>query len=161
MDIIFKCPHCEQEMEVDASGAGTEIECPSCSNQIVVPPPDPAAVADGAAEPPTPPPVPAKAEKHFAVPVHQHTPEALIKKPRAKPLDIIAKEGDKTMRIKTIKRTDCQEVGKDHFDETVSEFLEKVGQLNIVSVHTVNYSYVDVSTRQILLDYGVVIVFKG
>jgi DNA-directed RNA polymerase subunit RPC12/RpoP len=163
MDITFKCPHCDQELEVDASGAGSEIECPACSNSITVPVPEPAevAAADARAAAPPPPPAPAKEEKHFAVPVHQHAPETLIKKSTAKALDIIAKEGDKTLRIKTIKRSDCQEVGKDHFDETVSAFLEKVGQLNIVSIHPINYSFMELSTRHILTDYGVMIVFKG
>lgn len=160
MDIIFKCPNCEQELEVDASGAGSDIECPACSKTITVPVPessDTPATADAAAPPPAPP----KEEKHFSVPVHTHTPDSLIKKPAARPLDIVAKEGDKTLRIKTFKRTDCQEVGKDHFDEKVSEFLEKVGQANIVSVVPINYSYVELGSRQLLTDYGVMIVFKG
>ena len=153
MDITFKCPNCEQELEVDASGAGSDIECPACSKTITVPVPEfaetPAANAPASATPPAPPP---KEEKHFAVPVHAHSAEALIKKPNARPLEVVAKEGDKTLRIKTFKRTDCQEVGKDHFDETVSAFLEKVGQANIVSVSSINYSYMELSSRQILTD---------
>jgi hypothetical protein len=163
MDITFKCPHCEQELEVDATGAGSQIECPACSNTITVPIPEAAEVAAGDARAALAPvaAAPAKEEKHFAVPVHEHTPAALIHLSKAKSLDIIAKEGDKTLRIKTIKRTDCQEVGKDHFDETVSAFLEKVGHVNIVSIHSINYSFMELSTRHILTDYGVMIVFKG
>src|ERR1041385_14049 len=37
MDIIFNCPECEQELEVDAAGAGSEIECPSCGETILIP----------------------------------------------------------------------------------------------------------------------------
>src|SRR5580658_6742100 len=83
MDISFKCPICDQELEVDASGAGSNIECPSCSNSITVPQPDPAAVVHAAAVAPAPaPPEPPKEEKHFSVPVHQHAPpQELIKKP--------------------------------------------------------------------------------
>ncbi len=161
MDIMFKCPHCDQELEVDASGAGSEIECPACSNSITVPAPE-------NAQPPTPrvaaapaPPAPPKEEKHFAVPVHEHAPESLIVKSNAKSLDVIAKEGDKTLRIKTIKRSDCQEVGKDHFDEIVSAFLDKVGHVNIVNILPINYSYIELASRHILTDYGVMIVFKG
>jgi hypothetical protein len=107
------------------------------------------------------PPEPPKEEKHFSVPVHERAPsQELIKKP-ARPLDVIAKEGDKTMRIKTFKRTDCVEVGKDHFDEVVSSFLEKVGQSNIVSINPISYSYIELGSRQIMGDYGVMIVFKG
>jgi hypothetical protein len=160
MDISFKCPICDQELEVDASGAGSNIECPSCSNSITVPSPDPsvvvnvAVVAAAPAEPP-------KEEKHFSVPVHAHVPEqALIQKPN-RPLDVVAKEGDKTMRIKTFKRTDCVEVGKDRFDEIVSSFLEKVGQVNIVSINPISYSYQELASRQMMGDYGVMIIYKG
>jgi hypothetical protein len=163
MDIIFKCPACDQELAVDASGGGSEIECPACSTPITVPMPDPSSVSVEAVPtaPPSTPIPQAKEEKHFAVPVHAHAPDTLIKKPSNRTLDVIAKEGDKTLRIKTFKRTDCQEVGKDHFDETVSDFLQKVGQANIVSVTSINYSYLELASRQHLTDYGVMIVFKG
>jgi DNA-directed RNA polymerase subunit RPC12/RpoP len=155
MDIIFKCPNCEQELAVDAAGGGTSIECPACSASIVVPPPDPSAEAVEAA-----PELPAKEEKHFSVPVHSTAQAALIQKP-SRPLEVVAKDGDKTVRIKTFKRTDCQEVGKDHFDEIVSAFLDKVGQVNIIRIVPVNYSYMELGTRAILTDYGVLIIFKG
>jgi DNA-directed RNA polymerase subunit RPC12/RpoP len=163
MDISFKCPNCDQELEVDASGAGSTIECPSCSNSITVPSADPSTVVHVAAFAPAPPePLePPKEEKHFSVPVHEHAPaQELIKKPN-RPLEVIAKEGDKTMRIKTFKRTDCVEVGKDRFDEFVSAFLEKIGQTNIVSINPISYSYMELGSRQIMGDYGVMIVFKG
>jgi len=158
MDISFKCPICDQELEVDASGAGSTIECPSCSNAITVPS-DGAMGAVPVAAPASP--EPPKVEKHFSVPVHDHAPpQALIQK-ASRPLDVVAKEGDKTMRIKTFKRTDCVEVGKDRFDEVVSGFLEKVGQTNIVSINPISYSYMELGTRNMLEDYGVMIVFKG
>ncbi len=158
MDITFKCPNCEQELAVDVSGAGSDIECPACSQTITVPAPEPEmAHAAGGPAPPGPP----KEDKHYSVPVHEHAAETLIKKPSVRPLEVIANEGDKTLRIRTIRRTDCQEVNKDRFDEIVSAFLEKVGQANIVSVNTINYSYMELSTRHLLQDYGVMIVFKG
>ncbi len=161
MDISFKCPNCEQELEVDASGAGSSIECPACFHSITVPNSGAAAPVPVAAAAPAPPPPPVPEEKHFSVPVHAHTPpQALIQKPN-RPLEVFAKEGDKTMRIKTFKRTDCVEVGKDHFDEVVSTFLEKVGQANIVSINPISYSYMELGSRTMLNDYGVMIVFKG
>jgi hypothetical protein len=160
MDISFKCPVCDQELEVDASGVGSTIECPSCTNSITVPSADSPSVVHIVAAVPAPP-EPVKEEKHFTVPVHERPPpQDLIRKPN-RPLDVIAKEGDKTMRIKTFKRTDCVEVGKDHFDEVVSAFLEKVGQINIVSISPIAYTYQELGSRQILGDYGVMIVFKG
>jgi DNA-directed RNA polymerase subunit RPC12/RpoP len=161
MFITFKCPHCEQELEVDSSGVGSEIECPACSQTITVPAAEPALASVAAGQAPGAPPSPPKEEKHFAVPVHDHAAETLIKKPTQRPLEVVAKEGDKTLRIRTFKRTDCQEVGRDHFDEIVSAFLEKVGQANIVSVCPINFSYMELGTRHILTDYGVMIVFKG
>ena len=157
MDISFKCPICQQDLEVDASGGGSTIECPACSSTITVPSQDPAVVIPAPESAPQPP----KDEKHFSVPVHEHAPaQALIQKAN-RPLDIVAKDGDKTIRIKTFKRTDCVEVGKDRFDEVVSGYLDKVGQINIVSIVPINYSYVELGSHQILSDYGVMIVFKG
>ena len=97
---------------------------------------------------------------HLSVPTHDTPAAALIQKPN-RPLDVVAKEGDKKMRIRSIKRVDCQEVGKDKFDEKVSEFLDHVGQLNIISINTINYSTIDMATRTLVQDYGVMIVFKG
>ena len=157
MDLIFKCPHCDQELEVDAGGAGSSLQCPACSNTITVPSQD----SGGTNPAPAPPPAPtAPAEKHFTVPPHEAATEALITKPN-RPLEVVAKDGDRKMRIKTFKRSDCQEVGRDRFDEKVSEFLEKVGQLNIVSINTVNYSALDMATHIQVQDYGVLVVFKG
>jgi DNA-directed RNA polymerase subunit RPC12/RpoP len=155
MDISFKCPTCDQELEVDASGAGSTISCPSCATIITVPAPD--------AETPEKPQPPLKVEKHFSVPVREHASEGeqLIQKPSTRPLDIAAKEDDKTVRIKTFKRSDCVEVGKDRFDEIVSAFLARVGQPNIVSINPISYSYVELGSHAILADYGVTIVFRG
>jgi ribosomal protein S27E len=38
MDIVFNCPNCEQELAVDQSGAGSQIECPSCGETITIHP---------------------------------------------------------------------------------------------------------------------------
>ena len=40
MDVIFNCPKCEQELAVDSTGAGTEINCPACGETIVIPAPE-------------------------------------------------------------------------------------------------------------------------
>jgi hypothetical protein len=65
------------------------------------------------------------------------------------------------MRIRTIKRTECLEVGHDKFDEFVSEMLGKIGDENVVSVTPISYSHLDLNTRQNIMDYGVIIVYKG
>jgi hypothetical protein len=160
MDITFKCPHCDQELEVDAAGGGSNIDCPSCTRSITVPAAEPhngetaapAATITVSAAP--------KAEKHFSVPEHAGPTEALIQKPN-RPLEIAAKDSDKKVRIKTFKHTDCHEVGKDRFDEVVSGFLDKVGWANVISVTPVTYSYLQLDTRANISDYGVLIVYRG
>jgi DNA-directed RNA polymerase subunit RPC12/RpoP len=161
MDIVFKCPHCEQELEVDDRGVGSTLECPACSNTITVPARPPGGAAPAPAEQPPKSSVAAFHEsKHFSVPTHDAPADALIQKSN-RPLEVAALEGDKKMRIKTFKRADCQEVGKDKFDEKVSNFLQQVGQLNVISINTINYSALDMATHIQVHDYGVLIVFKG
>jgi DNA-directed RNA polymerase subunit RPC12/RpoP len=168
MDIIFNCPKCEQELAVDSSGAGTEINCPSCSEKILIPqtaappgfvPPsrthDPAhpvsTMASSAA---------AKVEMHLKVPVHDKPAESLIEKPLV-PLEVAAKESDRKMKVKTIRHTDCIEVGKDRYDEIVSEFLQKVGRDNIISISPINYTHMDLGTRALMTEFGVTIIYIG
>ena len=172
MDVIFNCPHCEQELEVDSGGAGQSIECPSCGETIVIPAPD-SARTKSAPLPALPPktgggPVmssiassaAAKEEKHFSVPVRDVPTEQLIEKPLP-PLEVAALESDKKVRVKTIRHTDCVEVGHDRFDEIVTSFLGKIGETNIVSINTLAYSHLDVGTQKLITDYGVMIVYKG
>ncbi len=157
MDVVFRCPNCKQELAADASLSGTEIQCPSCNVRIAIPAADPANVrtlnpiATSAA---------AKEEKHFVVPVHDEPTEMLIRKP-ARQLEVAAKDEEKRIRIKTIRRTDCIEVGHDRFDEVVTEFLGKVGHENIVSINTFNYTNLDIGTQKLMTEFGVLIVYKG
>jgi uncharacterized protein YbaR (Trm112 family) len=158
MDLVFNCPNCEQELAVDPSGAGSEIECPSCGNMLLVPDAIPQnlrslnPMAASAA---------AREEKHFSVPVHSAPSESLIQKPLT-PLDVAAvRDSEHKLRIKSIRRTDCAEVGKDRFDEVVTDFLQKIGEANIVSINTITYTHLDIGSQKLLTDYGVLIVYKG
>ena len=167
MDIVFNCPNCEQELAVDQAGAGTQIECPACGETITIPagsgkvttsslpaaPPSPApsAISTSAA---------AKVEMHLKVPTsHAHT-ESLIEKPKA-PLEVAAKESDKKIKVKTIKHTDCIEVGHDKFDEVVTNFLNKVGEPNVVSVTALTYTHIDIGSQKLLTDFGVMVIYRG
>ena len=47
MDVIFNCPKCDQELAVDSSGAGSEINCPSCGEAIVIPAPEKSVLRPG------------------------------------------------------------------------------------------------------------------
>ncbi len=157
MDLTFSCENCKQQLAVDVSAAGSKIECPSCGQTLTVPQPDPSNIhlanpmASSAA---------AREEKHFSVPVHDHPSEVLIEKPLPT-LEVAAREEDKKLKIRCIKRTDCIEVGKDHFEEVVSGFLAKIGQEHIVSINAINYSHIDMGSRQILTDFGVMIIYRG
>ena len=172
MDVIFNCPKCDQELAVDASGAGTEIECPSCGEAIVIPSSGPPARLSGndhaSAGPRGPQPVnamassaAAKVEMHLKVPVHKTPTASLIEKPLA-PLDVAAiKDADRKIKVKTIKHTDCIEVGHDKFDEVVTNFLTKIGEPNVVSITTLTYTHLDIGTQKLMTDFGVMIVYKG
>ena len=157
MDVTFICPSCRQELEADAALAGTQIQCPSCAHRITIPEADPATVkalnpiATSAA---------AREEKHFSVPVHDAPTEVLIQKPPP-PLEVAAKDTEKKMRVKTIRRTDCMELGHDNFDKFVSEFLAKIGQENIISINTFAYTHLDIGSQKLMTDFGIMIVYKG
>ena len=90
---------------------------------------------------------------------YDHT-EVLVTSKKAKD-DEVAQDGDRKIRVKTIRRVDCIEVGKDNFDAIVTTFLNKIGEDNIVSITPVSYTTLDISTQKLLVDYGSMIVYKG
>ena len=102
----------------------------------------------------------AKVEMHLRVPDHKTPAASLIAKPLV-PLEVAAKETDKKIRVKTIKHTDCIEVGHDKFDEVVSNFLAKIGEANMISITTLNYTHLDIGTQKLLTDFGVMVVYRG
>lgn len=168
MDIIFNCPNCDQELAVDQSGAGTQIECPSCGEELTIP--SDGKVTTGSLPPvPTPPPATAspiaasaaaKVPLHLKVPVRDTPSESLIDKPKP-PLEIVQKGAGKKLRIHTIRRAQCTESGHDYFDERVSAFLQEVTETNLISIHPISYEMFDVGVQKIMVDYGVLIVFRG
>jgi DNA-directed RNA polymerase subunit RPC12/RpoP len=157
MDLIFKCVNCDQELAVNPAGAGTEIQCPTCGETITIPEPEPQTIRNIN---PISTSAAAKEIKQFNVPVRTTPTEVLVKK-KVKPLEVAAADGEKKLRIRTIKRTECLEVGHDKFDETVSELLSKIGPENLISATPITYSHFDLNTRQSMMDYGIIIVYKG
>ena len=173
MEIIFNCPHCEQELSVDADGAGEQIKCPTCGEMITIPDnaektaPETPTPAPAAAPPPGGGPInaistsaAAKVELRLKVPNRQTPAVSLIEKSKV-PLEAIAKGADKKIRIHTIRRAACIEAGHDKFDEKVTAFLNEVGEPNLVGVHPISYEIFDVGTQKVMVDYGVSVVFRG
>jgi hypothetical protein len=164
MDIVFNCPNCDQELAVDSAGAGTNLECPSCHETITVP------AAPANAEPELPVPslaaspistsAAAKVEMHLKVPVLDKAPAPLIAKPKA-PLEAVVRGAGKKIKSHTIKHGACIESGHDKFDEVVSKFLNEVGETNIVAMHTVSYTFLDIGTQKLLNDYGLMVIYRG
>ena len=165
MDIIFDCPSCQQELAVDSAGAGTEIECPACGETITIPPestkPAPGgtvitgqpvnAIASSAA---------AKIEKHLKVPLRDKPGESLVIK--AQPTAaVVNKSAVKKVRVHTIRHAGCVEFGRDKFDEKITDFLNEVGEANLVGLHIVSYNFLDVGTQKVMMDFGVLVVYRG
>lgn len=158
MDIVFTCPGCKQQLEAPTSLAGTAINCPSCNHQLVIPDPDPANLRIGA---PNEGNAAAREEHHFVVPVTEGPTQSLIQKP-LQPLENAAKsDGTKHMKVRCIRHSDCVEVGRDRFEEIVSDFLNKVGETNVTNVSVFNYQHLDLATRQMVTDYGILILYRG
>ena len=157
MDIAFKCPSCHQDLEVDAGAAGQQIACPACAKSITIPAADANNMKIGIAAHAS---AASKEEKHFSVPVTEKPVELLIKK-ALPPLESAIKDGTKKLRTKTIRHIDCKEVGHDNFDNVVSEVLGKIGEENIVSITTISYSYIEMGTQKLLVDFGVLIIYRG
>jgi len=154
-------------MAIDSSGAGTEIQCPSCGQKITIPadatPPPQSAPAAPAGQPAghsITSSAAAKIEMHLKVPVRDQPGEVLITKPKLVAEEEI-KDPNKKIRMRTIRHSTCIENGHDKFDERVTEFLHEVGEASLISVHTVGYTYFDVGTQKILTDFGVLVFYRG
>ena len=77
------------------------------------------------------------------------------------PLEVAAKETDKKIRSRTIRHTDCIEVGHDKYDEVVTNFLNKIGEANIINITPINYTNLDIGTQKLMTEYGVFIIYRG
>ena len=102
----------------------------------------------------------AKVEMHLKVPVHSAPAASLIPK-AVVATEVAPKEADRKVRIKTIRHTDCIEVGHDRFDDVVSLFLGKVGEKNIISINSINYTFLDIGTQKLMTEYGVMVIYRG
>jgi DNA-directed RNA polymerase subunit RPC12/RpoP len=158
MDIVFNCPECRQELEVDESGAGSEIECPECGANITIPEPSPVNIRAVPASAATPGATEAR-EKHLKLPVGKKS-SVMIERPKAT-LETQARGLDKKLKVKTFRRGDYTTEVNHAFDAAVSDFLASLDDHAIHSVAPLHYSRVDAASRQVLNDYGVMVVYRG
>ena len=91
------------------------------------------------------------------MPVREGKPEVLVKTKAAEEEEA---KGDGTIRVKTIKRGECIELGHDKFDEVLNEFLAKLKREQIISIQSVNYAHYDPSTQKYLDDYGAMVIYQ-
>ncbi len=65
------------------------------------------------------------------------------------------------VRIRSFKRTEFIEIGRDLFDQKVSEALSAIGAENIMNVLPLNYEHIDIATEKIITDYGIIVIYKA
>lgn len=170
MDTSFSCPKCNLHITADECVVGEEIDCPDCGHKIRVPPPkktrpgstgkSPASVTrnvSAAAKAAAKATSQAMGHKALVVPQHHGPQESLLK--RAEVAERAA-DGPPKIRVRCIKRSSCVEVGHDRFDEVVTDFLNKVGQVNIIHMSAISYGVMDPSGHM-LPDYGIMVIYKG
>jgi transcription elongation factor Elf1 len=156
MDVTFHCPHCQQELVVDATGAGSMIICPTCEAEISIPEPEVPkvppinAISSSAA---------AKEVKHFKVPVRDAPSEVLIKA-RVKSEEEEGDGQDKKLRLKTFRHSEHVEVGVDNYEKAVPAFLNKIGEENIISMTPLTYTHLDLATEKLLQDYALQVIYR-
>lgn len=181
-ETTIECPTCNSSIVVPAveEEASVEAEPPAAA---AAPPPPPA----GHAPPPHPEAHPhgqgqepidsihreahvvnamassaaAKIERHFSVPVHNKPTEILVQKV-VKEEDVPATpDAKKRIKLKIFRHTDCVEVGHDRYEEIVSQFLNKVGEENVINLSNLTYTHVDIGSQKILTDYAFQILYRG
>lgn len=154
MDVTFHCPHCQQELVVDASGAGSVIACPTCEAEITIPevdittikPVNPIATSAAVRE-----------EKHFKVPLRDKPSEVLVQKKKSDDDEL---GPEKKIRVKIFRHSDCVEVGVDNYEKEVAKFLNEVGEENIISITPLTYTHLDLGTQKLLQDYALQIIYR-
>jgi len=64
------------------------------------------------------------------------------------------------IRVKSFKRTEFIEIGRDRFDDAVSQALTAIGAQNIITILPLNYEHIDIATEKIVTDFGMIVVYK-
>ena len=64
------------------------------------------------------------------------------------------------VRVKSFKRTEFIEIGRDRFDDAVSQALTAIGAQNIITILPLNYEHIDIATEKVVTDFGIIVVYK-
>ena len=64
------------------------------------------------------------------------------------------------LTVRSLRRTDFVEVGRDLFDQKTSEIISEIGEKNIIQILPLNYEHIDMSTRQKITDYGIIVISR-
>jgi hypothetical protein len=43
----------------------------------------------------------------------------------------------------------------------ISDFLNKVGESNVVSITPLTYTHLDIGTQKLMTDFGVMVLYRG
>ncbi|MDB4459198.1 hypothetical protein N9059_01350 [bacterium] len=135
MDINFTCAHCQQELSVDSSMSGIEIECPACHGNLSIPgeaeaPPsaaDPAFPVEGTT-------TLGSGAPRMAISLGSGTSPTLIQKPSGMRLNKAA-AADLKIFCRTFMREDYDST--EAFDNAVTEFLSEISEHTIKGTHAV------------------------
>lgn len=68
---------------------------------------------------------------------------------------------DFKIKVKTFKRTEYIEIGRDTFDKHVGDFITAIGQENLIQLLPLTYQHVDIATQMIVTDYGMIVIYKS
>ena len=77
-DLNFDCPHCGQNLTIDESQSGEQIDCPTCSKAIEIPSPGEQNAEVTETQKKTSEQTEPDAKK-YSVPIHEGQPEILVK----------------------------------------------------------------------------------
>ena len=69
-------------------------------------------------------------------------------------------EGE-VIKVRTFKRTEFIEVGRDTFDENVGKFFTAVGMENVVQVLPLMYEHIDITSQKVVSDYGLTLIYRA
>lgn len=148
MEINFNCPQCGQELTADDTMLGVEIECPACKETIMIEGEAAEAAAEGEVEYAVAEEEPAATRAPISIGA-SHATADMILKPKAKRLEVAAKEDVAVLSRTILYSANGKDIGK--FDETVAKTLAEIGRPHIVSINTVNPGEGD---------FGVLIIYE-